>query len=88
MKSLKSITSFSNIGSSKYLRSMKTQREMKYLHGRLREIDYASKYRNKLFKMNGLDDERPASRKDFLDLTGDNKDVSISSEESNISIAQ
>ena len=73
LKSLKSIGSQSELGSRKFLRSLKTQREMKYLHGHIRDISYASKYRTKLFKLNGLEDEYPNETRDFFDATTYNR---------------
>jgi hypothetical protein len=86
LRSLKSIGSYSELGSRKFLRSLKTQREMKYLHGHIRDISYISKYRTKLFKLNGLEDENPTQMRDFLDATTDNREES--SEPSNISMCE
>jgi len=46
---------------------------MKYLHGHVRHISYISKYRDKLFKLNGLDDEHRNESRDFVDATADNR---------------
>jgi hypothetical protein len=47
---------------------------MKYLHGNIRDIEYISKYRTKLFKLKGLEDENPNELRDFVDATTDNRE--------------
>lgn len=53
LKSLKSMGSLPSGNSGKYLRSMKTQRELKYLHGIRRQISCIRNYRSKIFKLKG-----------------------------------
>lgn len=73
LRSLRSITSQSSANSSKFLRSQKTQREMKFLKSNSRRVRFPAFLRPRFLKIDGLEDFQNPTLKDCLGLTSDRK---------------